>query len=100
MTNEEKINEWAKLNGIGDNDKVIYTTLLSGFTECLDRMEKETKEGTEESRTLISLCSFFFDAPPQSTFTLFFYFFSTGYVKGMEDWNSFLKATEKKTDKE
>lgn len=99
-TNQDKLNEWAKLHGISEDDLAVYTVLIANFTDALEEMDARSEEAIAERDTLRSLCSFFFDVEPTAPFAMFFSFFAEGYGRGMKDWNEILTNTTKEADKE
>ena len=99
-TNQDMLNEWAKLRGISEDDLAIYTVLIANFTDALEQMDAHSEEAIAERDTLRSLCCSFFDVEPTAPFSMFFSFFAEGYARGMKDWNTILDSTTKNADKE
>lgn len=99
ITNQDKINRWAKLHGIGEDKREFYALLLANFTDALERMDSTSEEYAKKRDELRSLCCFFFNVEPGSPFAMFFSFFAEGYTQGITDSQSILGNTTKAADK-
>lgn len=99
-TNQDKLNEWAKLRGISEDDLAVYTMLIANFADALEQMDAKSDKAIAERDEMRSLCCFFFDVEPTAPFAMFFSFFAEGYARGMKDWQTFLDNTTKNADKE